>query len=159
MNSNIEPQVNQIISQAVAEDRGYIIKNYSDEEINHYLNGFSFGALIYGFFYYAQMHDKLYSYLSLFIGILFPPVNIILAFTARYRSRQFRQFQDFNEFRHVQSRWDRAGWIGLILATLFLFWALYFIWTIISKSSLLPSYNSVDLKSTYQSLSELLGTN
>lgn len=155
MNQNNQ-QIDQIFHQAVAKNKGYEIGVFSEEEKARYLNGFSMGAFIFGLFYFWNMRDRLLFWLS-FLGNLFVPIVIlILPFFARRRAYELRQFEDFSEFKYVQSRWDTAGWIGLLLIIISFIIVLYYIWLIISQSSLFASYSVFDIPGIYKSLQELL---
>jgi hypothetical protein len=80
--------------------------------------GFSWAGLIYGPVYYAAMKDWSFAVISLLASIFFYtiPLLIPLAFFARKRAWQYRDWEGEEQFWQAQRQWDKSALvIGIVL--------------------------------------------
>ena len=106
---------NQEIDRIIAEAKGLApaaISNPWEEEA--FKKRFSLGALAYNFFYFQAMHDTLFMWLSIIFSMLVYtiPLLLVLAYLARGRAWQTREWDSFAEFEAAQKKWDRSAWYG-----------------------------------------------
>ncbi len=96
-----------------------IVPELSDEPAvaiqERYRRGYSWAALVFGYFYFRSMRDQLFAWLSLIaaLSLVLSPVLLLLPFWARRRAWAQRDWLDYNEFATVQKKWDVAALIGL----------------------------------------------
>jgi hypothetical protein len=82
-----------------------------------FLRGFSWGALVYSYFYFQAMRDRTFAWLSVaaFATVVLLPLILVFPFMARRRAWEYREWTTFNEFMMVQKKWDRAAWVGAVV--------------------------------------------
>lgn len=130
-NTTLSPEVEKKINNIIAESEGISTKEVSLSDQAKFTGGFSLGALVFGFFYFVFMKDRLYTILSVIFGLIFPPLIIILAISARKRSWQSRTWINYNEFIDIQKRWDRAGIYGIIVSLIFSWFVLRYMYSLL----------------------------
>ena len=85
--------------------------------------GFSWAALVYGPFYYGRMKDWPFMWASILTGVIVYtlPVWVLMAFFARKRAWEKKEWGSDEEFWRTQKQWDRSAIVGGILSVIFLF--------------------------------------
>lgn len=98
--------------------------------------GFSWAALVYGPFYYVAMKDWLFMVLSAVASLLVYtiPILIPLAFFARRRAWELKDWRSPEQFRQVQRSWDRSAIIGVILMAALAYFASRYIYSTLSSA-------------------------
>lgn len=99
-------------------------------------NRFSWGALVYGPFYYGAMQDWTFAVLSIIFSLLVYtlPAVIPLAFFARRRAWQRKTWESEEQFERVQHQWDRSAIIGAVFAIIGLYFVSRYIFSMLASA-------------------------
>lgn len=103
------------VEAIIAEAKGIPTIEIPKEEQEKYLRGYSVAALVFSFFYFRAMQDRLFMWLSIIFSVSLFPLLLVLPFPARQRAWENGNWQSFQEFKTAQQKWDRAGWYGFIV--------------------------------------------
>ena len=118
-----ETLIQQQLDGIIAQNEGVPM---TPEQQESFLHGYSWGALVYGFFYFIAVGDQPFAWLSLVLSlsVYLAPALLILPFFARRRAWQHCHDQDFARFYRKQRQWDRRAIYGSI-ALVVVFYILY----------------------------------
>jgi hypothetical protein len=108
---SIEDQLQHLIAEA----KGVSIQEPSPEEMERYLRGYSFGALVWSFFYFRAVKDNLFVWLSVIFSFTIFPALFVLPVFARRRAWAMGGWLNFNDFQNTQKKWDKTAVYGGIL--------------------------------------------
>jgi hypothetical protein len=116
--------------------------------------GFSWAALVYGPFYYWAMGDTLFAIVSAAASLLVytAPLLIPLAFYARARAWERKEWESREAFWQAQRQWDRTAIIGGVLALIFLYFIYRFVFSTLASTFGTSNPNDIlkQVQETYQ---------